>query len=82
MYMSRFCLSGLGAVWEVALLEVAHASPLTGEPHIEEVRQLVGRALVVSRVAYFSVAFALASTAAQNGTSGEGSNVWVVGLKM
>lgn len=29
------------AVWEAALLEVAHASPLTREPHIEEVRQLV-----------------------------------------
>lgn len=31
------------AVWEVALLEVAHASPLTRESHIEEVRQLVRR---------------------------------------
>lgn len=31
------------SVWEVALFEVAHASPLTREPHIEEVRQLVRR---------------------------------------
>lgn len=29
------------AVWQVTLLEVAHASPFTREPRIEEVRQLV-----------------------------------------